>query len=146
MDNNTNKDNTDKKKIPSYEEFNEMIMKVRNKLIESIKNNSKHRRTKSMFDEFDMKVKNVNSDRKKIPKIKFDFKAGNYNCISTMRTTVGSSLTCRENSKRSKNNIKMIRKYNKSYFNDRLKELNKKLFAEGKRRNKYIDDFFIGWK
>ena len=53
MDNNNNKDNTDKKNnIPSYEEFDGMITKLRNKLTESIKNNNKHRRTKSLFDEY----------------------------------------------------------------------------------------------
>lgn len=149
MDNNNNKDNTDKKNnIPSYEEFDHMITKLRNKLIESIKNNNKHRRTKSLFDEYDAKVKNVSSNRKKIPKIKIDFKDLKYVSLTTMRTTMGSSVTFRERSQRSKvkENAKVRMNYDRNYYTDRLKEFNKKLFKGMKHSNRFVDEFFIGWK
>ena len=149
MDNNNNKDNTDKKNnIPSYEEFDGMITKLRNKLTESIKNNNKHRRTKSLFDEFDTKVKNVSSGRKKILKIKFNFNDLKYVSLTTMRTTIGNSVTYRERSQRSKvkENAEVRMYYDRNYYTDRLNEFNKKLFAGMKNRNRFVDEFYIGWK
>ena len=65
-----------------------------------------------------------------------------------MRTTIGNSVTYRERSQRSKvkENAEVRMYYDRNYYTDRLKEFNKKLFAGMKNRNRFVDEFYIGWK